>query len=65
MKQVPLKDGEFNDYGCPTTEMRSQKAQFEQENPGLNFHMKHDAPHYSSAATRQAFFQWQQSKGTA
>lgn len=48
-----------NDYGCPTTEMRSRQTAFEATYPHLDFHMKADAPHYSNVKTRQHFTQWE------
>jgi hypothetical protein len=56
MKSV---EKEHRDWGCPLTEMRSLKDAFEDDHIGLDFHMKHDAPHYSSKKTRQAFASWE------
>jgi hypothetical protein len=44
--------------GCPNTEMVSHAASFEEENPGLDFHRNFQAPHYSSRATRIAYYNW-------
>ena len=59
MKHIKA-DNEFNDFGCPFTEMRSRREAFEAafRDLGLNFHMKEDAPHYSYSATRIAFMNW-------
>lgn len=61
MKHVELKEGEFNDFGCPETEMRSFRFLFEShpEYSHLNFTMKNDAPHYTSAETRIAYTNWE------
>ncbi len=45
--------------GCRYTEMVSQASSFEAENPGLDFHKNFQAPHYSSKATRIAYYQWE------
>lgn len=48
-----------HDYGCPTTQMRQYRAEFEQyvvaTGLELDLHMKRDSPHYSSGATRKAY----------
>ena len=50
------------DKGCPNTNMREYKNIFEKENPNLDFHMKPDAPHYSSKDTRIAYSKWESGK---
>ncbi len=46
-------------FGCPNTEMRTRKEEFEKwaakNKLALNFKMKPDAPHYAHSATRIEF----------
>ena len=51
-----MKD--FHDFGCPHTEQRSRRVEFEKEHPGLDLHMKPDAPHFSARDTRIAYDKW-------
>lgn len=49
-----------NHKGCPNTEMRSRRSDFESSiTEPLNLHMKPDAPHYSEKATRIAYSKWE------
>lgn len=59
---VQASTGIFPVFGCPHTEMRSRRAEFEQyvndNQMHLDLHMKRDAPHYSMGTTRKAFTDW-------
>jgi hypothetical protein len=57
-----VQEPAFMDFGCPNTQMREFREEFEKyvadNKLEVDLHMRYDAPHYSSGATRKLYWQF-------